>query len=129
MERPDWDEYFLGIAKAVSARASCPRASVGAVVVKDNRIISTGYNGAQAGDPHCMDIGCIMIGGHCSTAVHAEVNAIAQAAKFGLSVDGGTVYYWDSLDRSVSCRNCLQVMIAAGIVRIVGNSTFGRTHA
>lgn len=118
MNRPSWDEYFVSIAKVVASRSTCPRASVGAVIVKDNRIISTGYNGAPGGESHCIDDGCIVKNNHCLRAIHAEVNAVAAAAKFGLSVDGATLYYWDSLDREVSCHNCLQVMKAAGIIRI-----------
>jgi len=121
MNRPDWDAYFMSIAFAVSARATCPRASVGAVIVRDNRIISTGYNGAPAGEPHCTEVGCLMEGGHCQRAVHAETNAVAEAARFGLATEGATLYYWDSNNRPAeSCVKCSQVMKAAGIIRIVG---------
>lgn len=123
MNRPNWDDYFLEIAKAVSARSTCPRASVGAVIVRDHRIISTGYNGAPAGELHCTDIGCLIEDGHCQRAVHAETNAVAEAAKFGLAVDGATLYYWDSLDRAAdSCVKCTQVMKAAGIIKIIGRT-------
>lgn len=119
--RPNWDEYFLDIAHAVAMRSTCPRASVGAVIVRDHRIISTGYNGAAAGKPHCDDEGCIMENGHCQRAIHAETNAIAAAAKFGLSVDGATLYFWDSLSRKAdSCVKCYQVMKAAGIIEAIG---------
>ncbi len=118
MVRPTWDKYFLEIAEVVSHRATCPRASVGAVIVKDNHILSTGYNGAAPGEPHC---GCIIENEHCQKAVHAETNAVAQAAKFGIPINGATMYYWDSLGRSAeSCTKCTQVMKAAGIVRVVG---------
>jgi dCMP deaminase len=119
LERPDWDEYFINIACEVAQRATCPRAQVGAVIVKDHRIISTGYNGAAAGEPHCYDEGCLIENNHCYRAVHAEVNAVAEAARFGLAVDGATLYYWDSLERPESCHNCIQVMKAAGIVKVV----------
>lgn len=78
MSRPDWDEYFLGIAVAVSKRATCPRRNVGALVVRDydKRIIGSGYNGAETGKPHCIDVGCDMIKGHCKRAKHAEVNVL-----------------------------------------------------
>lgn len=123
MIRPSWDEYFLNIAKAVSARATCPRASVGAVIVRDNRIISSGYNGAPAGEPHCTEVGCLMENGHCQRAIHAETNAVAEAARFGLATEGATLYYWDSLGREASsCVKCSQVMKAAGIVRVVGRA-------
>ena len=119
MERPDWNTYFISIAEQVAQRATCPRASVGAVIVKDHRIIATGYNGAPAGEPHCIEVGCIIEHNHCLRAIHAEVNAVCQAAKFGLSVDGAILFYYDSLNRPVSCQNCVQVMKAAGIVEVV----------
>lgn len=121
MYRPNWDEYFLTIAFDVAMRSTCPRASVGAVIVKDNRILSTGYNGSASGQPHCIDVGCLMENGHCQRAIHAETNAVAQAAKFGTPIDGATLYYWDSLGRPAeSCTKCSQIMKAAGIVRIIG---------
>lgn len=76
MTRPDWDEYFLSIAKVVATRASCPRKSVGAVLVRNNRILSTGYNGAPKGMPHCTDVGCNIVDNHCERARHAEMNAL-----------------------------------------------------
>ena len=121
MTRPNWDTYFLNIAKEVATRSTCPRASVGAVIVKDNHILSTGYNGAPSGEPHCTDIGCLMVNRHCERTIHAETNAVVQAAKFGVPIDGATLYYWDSMNRSAeSCIKCSQVMKAAGIVKIVG---------
>jgi len=114
--RPNWTDYFINIACEVAQRATCPRAQVGAVIVKDNRIISTGYNGAPAGEPHCIDEGCIMENNHCQRAIHAEVNAVCQAAKFGLPVDGAVLYYWDSMERDMCCHNCTQVMKAAGLL-------------
>ena len=121
MERPSWHEYFINIAREVSRRATCPRARVGAVIVKDHRIISTGYNGAAAGEPHCSDVGCNVVNDHCQRAIHAEVNAVAEAAKFGLPIGGATLYYWDSLVRMESCHNCIQVMKAAGIAKVIDN--------
>ena len=128
MTRPDWDTYFISIAKEISQRATCPRAHVGAVIVKNNRILATGYNGAPAGEPHCTDEGCQMVDDHCQRAIHAETNAIAQAAKHGVSVDGATLYYWDSKGRyaqsidelRVHCEKCGQLAAAAGIARICG---------
>jgi dCMP deaminase len=76
LTKPSWDEYFLGIAEAVSKRASCPRFSVGAVIVdKNNRILATGYNGAPSLQEECTEIGCNIIDDHCKRAVHAEINA------------------------------------------------------
>jgi len=123
IERPDWHEYFINIAEQVAQRATCPRAQVGAVIVKDHRIIATGYNGAPASEPHCLDEGCLMENGHCQRAIHAEVNAVCQAAKFGQSVDGAFLYYWDSLKRPESCHNCTQVMKAAGIIKVISSDT------
>ena len=124
MTRPNWNEYFLNIAKEVASRSTCPRASVGAVIVKDNRILSTGYNGAPPGEPHCTDVGCLMENNHCERTIHAETNAVAQAAKFGVSVDGATLYCW-SIRHSTgepveSCIKCTQVMKSAGIKEVIG---------
>ena len=121
--RPSWDEYFLQIAEVIASRSTCPRASVGAVIVKDNRIIATGYNGSLPGEPHCIEVGCLIVNGHCERAIHAEMNAVAQAAKIGVSVDGATLYYYDSLMRPAgSCSKCSQVMAAAGIKRLVSGN-------
>lgn len=120
MVRPTWDEYFLNIAEQVAKRATCPRASVGAVIVKDTRILSTGYNGSAPGEAHCTEVGCLMEDGHCQRATHAETNAVAQAAKFGIPINGATIYFWDSLGRTAeSCIKCSQVMKAAGIAKVV----------
>ena len=109
--RPSWDDYFLDIAKVVSTRATCPRASVGAVIVsKDNRILATGYNGSPSGSKHCTDIGCDVVDNHCQRALHAEVNAIAYAARAGSSIEGGMVYLYGRNP----CRECYKVMLAAG---------------
>ena len=117
--RSGWDEYFLNIAMVVASRSTCPRASVGAVIVRDKRIVATGYNGAPSGEPHCTEVGCLMVDGHCQRVLHAETNAIAQAARFGIAVQGATLYYWDSLNRSRSCTKCAQLTAAAGLTRIV----------
>jgi len=125
MSRPSWDEYFLSIAEEVAARSTCPRASVGAVVVRDNRILATGYNGSLPGEPHCTEVGCLMENDHCERTIHAETNAIAHAARFGILVDGATLYCWSvrhSTSKLVeSCAKCSQVMRAAGIIRVVGS--------
>lgn len=123
MNRQKWDDYFLLIASAVAMRATCPRALVGAVIVRDHRIVATGFNGSASGEPHCIDtnVGCLMKDGHCQRAIHAETNAVAQCARFGIPTDGTTLYYWDSQCRPYdACVKCTQIMKAAGIVRIVG---------
>jgi dCMP deaminase len=91
-QRPSWDEYFMGIAFAVAQRSTCDRAHVGAIIVRDKRILTTGYNGAPRGLPHCTEVGHLMINNHCVRTLHAEQNAIIQAALHGVSVEGGTIY-------------------------------------
>lgn len=112
--RPSWDEYFLQIADLVSSRATCPRLQVGAILVKDRKIISTGYCGAPKGIADCYDVGCLMKGGHCVRTVHAELNTIIQAAYHGISTESSTLYVnW------LPCYNCTKALINAGIKRIV----------
>ena len=112
-ERPDWQTYFLGIAEAVSRRATCPRASVGAVIVANGRILASGYNGAPSGKPHCdLYTGCRLVDGHCQTAVHAEVNAIASAARFGIAIEGAQIYVWGK----EVCPNCRKLIAACGMI-------------
>lgn len=124
MTRPDWDLYFIKIAKEVSTRSTCPRAQVGVVITRDNRILTTGYNGAAAGEPHCEDVGCDVVNDHCQRAIHAETNAIAQAAKYGISLEGATLYMFDTKGRyaqdvgSWDCHYCGQLIKAAGIARV-----------
>ena len=114
--RPDWDIYFKGIARAVAQRASCPRAKVGAVIVSsDNRILSTGYNGAPKGDRDCLTYGCVMVDGHCQRAIHAEVNAVAYAARVGVPLAGSKLYLYDSMNRGAPCRECQKVLSATNI--------------
>ncbi len=113
-DRPSWDEYFLNIAEVVSTRSTCPRRSVGAVLVRDRQILSTGYNGAPRGLPHCSERGCLMRDAHCVRASHAEMNAIAQAALHGVRVEGATLYSTDK-----PCLICSKLLINAGIEKIV----------
>ena len=111
--RASWDEYFMRIAEQVATRATCDRKHVGAVIVRDRTILSTGYNGSIRGMPHCDDDGCVMEEGHCITTVHAEANAILQAAKNGVSVDGGELYTTAS-----PCWNCFKLIANAGLVAV-----------
>lgn len=113
-ERPGWDEYFMEIARTVGTRATCPRASVGAVLTRDKRILTTGYNGAPRGVPHCTEAGCMMVDGHCLRATHAEANAIVQGALHGVSIAGATAYCTHQ-----PCAGCSKLLISAGVVRIV----------
>jgi len=114
MTRPSWDEYFMKQCDLVATRATCNRKHVGAVVVLDNRILATGYNGSLPGLSHCDDIGHMMEGSHCVRTVHAEVNAIAQAAKSGVRLDGATLYC-----NTFPCWNCFKAVVSAGIIGIV----------
>ena len=118
MSRPNWHRYFLDIAKAVSTRATCNRAHVGAVIVKDKTILSTGYNGSPSGCPHCDDDGHMMrtIGDKqsCVATVHAEANAIAQAAKKGIATEMSTIYCTHN-----PCFECTKLLINAGIREII----------
>lgn len=120
MTRPSWHQFFLGIARQASTRATCPRKSVGAVIVRDNNTVATGYNGSVAGAPHCTEVGCLMVDGHCVRTVHAEVNAIAQAAKNGVSIDGATVY-----TTAKPCWSCYKALSNAGIVEIYFEEQYG----
>ena len=85
--RANWSEYFMAIAKQVSTRSTCDRKHVGAVIVRDKVILSTGYNGSLRGAPHCDDVGHDMENGHCVRTMHAEANAVAQAAKNGVNIN------------------------------------------
>lgn len=119
MTRPDWDTYFMIIADAVSLRMSCDRARIGAIIVSaDKRILSTGYGGAPSGWPDCDEVGheLMEINGRqsCVRTIHAEENAIVTAAKFGIKLDGGTLYTTAS-----TCYNCLKRVCQVGIKRIV----------
>ncbi len=111
--RADWDEYFMNIAREVATRSTCDRKFVGAVIVRDKTILSTGYNGSIRKLPHCSDVGHLMSGGHCIATIHAEANAIIQAAKNGVSIDGSTLYTTAS-----PCWNCFKLMANSGICRI-----------
>lgn len=113
-QRADWDSYFMGIARQVATRSTCDRKHVGAVVVVERRILTTGYNGSIRGLPHCDDVGHLMVDGHCVRTVHAEANAIVQAAQNGVRLHGSTIYVTAS-----PCFNCFKLIAAAGISRIV----------
>ena len=124
VKRPDWDEYFLKLAMLASERATCPRMHCGCVLVKNKNVISTGYNGSIPGDEHCEDIGCLVVDNHCVRTVHAEMNALVQAAKRGHSVDGATAYV-----TNMPCTTCAKAIITAGIKRVVVFSDFHDTLA
>ena len=104
----------MDITLDVSRRATCLRAHVGAIIVKDKRILTTGYNGAPKGLPHCLDEGCEIVDGHCVRSLHAEQNAIIQAAQHGISLSGGTIYTTHQ-----PCHTCAKMIINAGLERVV----------
>ena len=124
MKRPNWDEYFLKLAMLASERATCPRMHCGCVLVKNKNVISTGYNGSIPGDEHCEDAGCILVENHCVRTVHAEMNALIQAARRGNSVDGATAYI-----TNMPCTTCSKSLISAGVKRVVIFSDYHDTMA
>lgn len=112
--RISWQEYFMNIAKIVSERSTCDRAYVGCVLVnKDNRIVSTGYNGSISGNPQCDEVGHTMRDGHCIATIHAEMNALLYCAKEGISVKDSVCYV-----THFPCLNCTKALIQAGISKI-----------
>ncbi|MGI6092389.1 MAG: cytidine deaminase [Veillonellaceae bacterium] len=122
MPRPSWDEYFMDITRVVAERSTCLRRHVGAVIVKDRRLLATGYNGAPQGLAHCEKVGCLREECHIPSGqrhelcrgTHAEQNAIVQAALHGVAIDGSTLYCTHQ-----PCSGCTKMIINAGIKRIV----------
>lgn len=121
--RPSWDEYFMEVMEAISKRATCDRGKSGCVIVKNKQILVTGYVGSPMGLPHCDEVGHQFkkmlnedgsVSEHCVRTVHAEQNAVCQAAKLGVPIDGATVYC-----RMTPCRTCAMLLINCGIKRIV----------
>ncbi len=112
-KRLPWDQYFMQIAVQVATRSTCDRKHVGAVIVRDKTILSTGYNGSVRGMPHCDDVGHMMEDSHCIATVHAEANAIIQAAKNGTRIDGADIYVTAS-----PCWNCFKLIANSGIKRV-----------
>ena len=122
-KRPTWDEYFMQVTNAISMRATCDRGRSGCVIVKDRQILASGYVGAPPGLPHCDEAGHLfntvvhsdgLEKQHCVRTVHAEQNAICQAAKRGVALDGATLYC-----RMTPCRTCAMLIISCGISRVV----------
>lgn len=122
-QRPSWDDYFMEVADAIAKRATCDRGRSGCVIARDKMILATGYVGAPVGLPHCDDVGHQLkkvvhedgsVTQHCVRTVHAEQNAICQAARHGVSIEGGTLYC-----RMTPCRTCAMLIINCGIKRVV----------
>ena len=114
--RKTWDEYFLSMAKVVAERSTCNRKQVGCILVRDNQLLSSGYAGSIRGQPHCIDVGCDIdpATSGCVRTIHSELNAVAQAARNGVSVKDATAYITLS-----PCTWCFKTLVSAGIVRIV----------
>jgi dCMP deaminase len=121
--RPSWDEYFMEMTDAVAKRATCDRGRAGCVIVRDKQILVTGYVGSPRGLPHCDDVGHLMksvihedgsVSRHCVRTVHAEQNAITQAARRGIALEGSTLYV-----KMTPCRTCAMLIINCGIERVV----------
>ena len=121
--RPSWDEYFMEIANTVAKRATCDRGRSGCVIVRDKQLLVSGYVGSPNGMPHCDEVGHQMkktihedgnVTNHCVRTIHAEQNAICQAAKRGISLEGATLYC-----RMTPCRTCAMLIINCGIMRVV----------
>lgn len=113
MKRASWDEYFMNIAAQVATRSTCDRKFVGAVIVRDRMILSTGYNGSIRGLPHCSEVGHMMENDHCIATIHAEANAIIQAARNGINIADSTIYVTAS-----PCWICFKMIANAGIKKI-----------
>ena len=117
--RPSWHQYFMQMAHLASTRATCDRKHVGAVLVVDQRVVATGYNGSPPGLAHCDDAGHDLVPNaegreNCVRTIHAEMNAIAQAAKHGISLRGATLYV-----NTYPCWNCAKALLAAGVATII----------
>lgn len=118
--RPGIHTYYMMMAQLVASRSTCPRAYVGAIIVKDGQVISTGYNGAPSDLHHCTDVGHLLVDGHCVRTVHAEINAVIQAALHGTSTDGATCYVTHA-----PCIHCAKALINAGIQKVFYLENYG----
>ncbi|MFP4086303.1 MAG: deoxycytidylate deaminase [Desulfobacteraceae bacterium] len=122
MPRPSWNEYFMSITEMVASRSTCLRRHVGAILVKEKRILATGYNGAPAGLPHCEVVGCLRENSHIPSGtrhelcrgLHAEQNAILQAAHYGIPIAGSVLYCTNK-----PCVICAKMIINAGITQVI----------
>jgi dCMP deaminase len=117
--RKSWDRYFMDMVDVVATRATCDRKHIGAVIVRDRIVLCTGYNGSIRGSSHCDEVGHMMDNGHCIRTVHAEANALVQAARTGVSVNKAMMY-----TTSLPCWFCFKLIANAGITRVVIRSEF-----
>src|SRR5690625_2760189 len=113
MERLSWDQYFMAQSHLLALRSTCPRLAVGATIVRSNRIIAGGYNGSISGGEHCTDAGCYVVDNHCIRTIHAEMNALLQCAKFGVSTEGAEMYV-----THFPCVHCTKSIIQSGIKKV-----------
>lgn len=118
--RQPWGNYFMQLAEVIATRATCERLKVGCLFVRDNFILSTGFNGALPGHRHCTEVGCLLHEGHCVRACHAEINAIAQAAKHGVSLENSYLFV-----THLCCIKCYVSVLAAGCSRVYYRSNYG----
>ena len=114
------EDYFMKIAEIASERSTCDRAHVGAIAVKDNRVIATGYNGSAKGAKHCDDIGHQIVNDHCIRTIHAEMNVICQCASMGISLEGSTIYC-----THIPCFECQKHLVNSGVKKIIYKEEFG----
>lgn len=112
-QRIDWNQYFMAQANVVALRSTCTRLMVGAVIVRNNRVIASGYNGSISDGDHCIDHGCEVIDNHCVRTIHAEANALLQCARFGVSTENTVVYV-----TYYPCIHCCKQLIQAGITEV-----------
>lgn len=122
MDRISWEQYFMAQAHVAALRSTCTRLMVGAIIVRENRIISSGYNGSVADGDHCIDNGCYLVDGHCVRTVHAEANAVLQCAKFGVPTNDTVLYV-----THFPCLQCTKQLIQAGISKIYYEKNY-RNH-
>ena len=127
-DRLTWDQYFMTITQQVAERSTCNRAKVGAVIVRDRNILATGYNGAPVGMPHCTEAGCLIyesktpygeVEQNCFRTIHAEINAIAQAAKNGSNIKDSSIYVTHT-----PCIHCIKVLVNTGIKTVYYESPY-----
>lgn len=117
--RLSWHEFFASQSRVMALRSTCTRLAVGCVIVREKRMIASGYNGSITGDVHCLDVGCEIVDGHCVRAIHAEQNALLQCARFGIQTEGADMYV-----THLPCLHCTKSIIQAGIRNVFYESAY-----